>query len=134
MLCEWIKIETIYKCKYCGGTTSKEGVRKNCRALMPSVQPSRPGVAQRASNFVKDATQHVLNGRPKCSPEEIDTRFKICKTNSCGFFQSKNSGGFCVHQSCGCNVNLEPIYLNKLAWADQECPIGKWGKIDKSGV
>ena len=22
--------------------------------------------------------------------------------------------------------------MNKLAWADQECPIGKWGKIGEN--
>lgn len=29
---------------------------------------------------------------------------------------------------CGCNVNRKKVFLNKLAWADQECPLGKWGK------
>jgi glycosyltransferase involved in cell wall biosynthesis len=28
---------------------------------------------------------------------------------------------------CGCNINDQQIYLNKLAWADQKCPISKWG-------
>ncbi len=30
---------------------------------------------------------------------------------------------------CGCNCNNNKKFLNKLAWADQECPIGKWGKV-----
>ena len=29
---------------------------------------------------------------------------------------------------CGCNVNGKKVFLNKLAWADQECPLGKWKK------
>jgi hypothetical protein len=29
---------------------------------------------------------------------------------------------------CGCNVNTKKVFLNKLAWADQECPLGKWKK------
>lgn len=32
---------------------------------------------------------------------------------------------------CGCNVNNKKIFLNKLAWADQECPLGKWKKYTK---
>ena len=30
---------------------------------------------------------------------------------------------------CGCNINTKKKFMNKLAWADQECPIGKWKKI-----
>jgi hypothetical protein len=33
---------------------------------------------------------------------------------------------------CGCNINTKKIFMNKLAWADQECPIGKWGKIGEN--
>lgn len=28
---------------------------------------------------------------------------------------------------CGCNINDQQIYLNKLAWSDQRCPIRRWG-------
>jgi hypothetical protein len=27
---------------------------------------------------------------------------------------------------CGCNINNKKIFMNKLAWADQKCPLGKW--------
>lgn len=27
---------------------------------------------------------------------------------------------------------VQKIFLNKLAWADQECPVGKWNKIERS--
>jgi hypothetical protein len=30
---------------------------------------------------------------------------------------------------CGCNVNNKKIFMNKLAWADQECPDKKWLKV-----
>jgi hypothetical protein len=30
---------------------------------------------------------------------------------------------------CGCAISNKKIFLNKLAWADQECPIGKWKKL-----
>ena len=29
---------------------------------------------------------------------------------------------------CGCNLNNKKEFFNKLAWADQECPAGKWPK------
>ena len=29
---------------------------------------------------------------------------------------------------CGCNLSRKKIFMNKLAWADQECPLSKWGK------
>jgi hypothetical protein len=29
---------------------------------------------------------------------------------------------------CGCNLSKKKVFLNKLAWADQECPLGKWKK------
>jgi hypothetical protein len=32
---------------------------------------------------------------------------------------------------CGCNLNKKQIFMNKLAWADQECPVGKWGSLIK---
>jgi hypothetical protein len=27
---------------------------------------------------------------------------------------------------CGCNISNKSIFLNKLAWADQKCPLNKW--------
>ena len=33
---------------------------------------------------------------------------------------------------CGCNINTKKTFFNKLAWADQKCPIDKWGPINNS--
>lgn len=30
---------------------------------------------------------------------------------------------------CGCSISQKKRFLNKLAWADQECPLNKWNKI-----
>ncbi|HTM54977.1 MAG TPA: hypothetical protein VL175_13170 [Pirellulales bacterium] len=31
---------------------------------------------------------------------------------------------------CGCPANDRlPKFVSKLAWADQECPVGKWPKL-----
>ena len=62
----------------------------------------------------------VYTGMPQASPAEIDRRWAICQ--ACELFD----GSICAHKSCGCNVSNEQKFLNKLAWAEQKCPAGKW--------
>jgi hypothetical protein len=95
-------------------------------------EPQPPPMHKRMINFAKAAANHAAHGHPQCSQQEIEYRFNMCQ--SCEFFKQKDEAGICTHIKCGCNINKKQIYLNKLAWADQECPIGKWGKIDKNGV
>lgn len=59
--------------------------------------------------------------RIKCSQEQIDDRMNICQT--CPFFQDNT----CLQ--CGCALSRDRNYKNKLYFADQACPIGKWGTI-----
>jgi uncharacterized paraquat-inducible protein A len=79
----------------------------------------------RLITFLKSLWFHIWLGFPKSSQKEINERYNICL--SCKDFDSKNSQ--CT--ICGCNINNKKIFLNKLAWADQECPIGKWKKNDR---
>jgi hypothetical protein len=65
---------------------------------------------------------HIYRGLPKTNRIDLLYRYQICK--QCNSFENYT----CLE--CGCNVNDKSIFLNKLAWADQECPLGKWGKID----
>lgn len=83
-----------------------------------------PRLLIRIQTFLKSLWFHIWLGFPKSSQIEIDQRYSICL--SCTDFDSKNSQ--CT--ICGCNINNKRIFLNKLAWADQECPIKKWGKIE----
>jgi len=69
-------------------------------------------------NFIKALYFHIGAGMPKASKELIHTRYKICI--DCDSFH-KNQ---CLQ--CGCNVNNKSIFMNKLAWADQKCPLNKW--------
>jgi hypothetical protein len=71
-------------------------------------------------NFIKSLFWHLYSGSPKSSQELIDNRLSICKT--CDLFDRYNSQ--CLE--CGCNINNKKIFLNKLAWADQRCPLNKW--------
>lgn len=90
--------------------------------------PKVPPLTTRLANFTKAAISHAINGSPTCSQEQIDDRISICRT--CPYFikNAENNGetGICGHMGCGCNINTEVKYLNKLAWRDSDCPIGKW--------
>lgn len=71
-------------------------------------------------NFSKSLIWHVYAGFPKSSQQLIDERFAIC--NACELFDKTNSQ--CLE--CGCNINNKKMFLNKLAWADQKCPLNRW--------
>lgn len=70
--------------------------------------------------FLKSLFWHISRGLPKSSLKIIKTRYKICV--SCSSFDQQHSQ--CIE--CGCNISNKKQFLNKLAWADQECPLGKW--------
>lgn len=61
---------------------------------------------------------------PKSSQDTINYRYSICL--SCESYDKINSQ--CLE--CGCNLSNKKQFLNKLAWADQQCPIGKWARVD----
>lgn len=71
-------------------------------------------------NFTKSLFLHIIRGSPKSSQELIDQRYSVC--TSCDLYDEKSKQ--CLH--CGCNINQEKIFLNKLAWVDQKCPLNKW--------
>lgn len=73
--------------------------------------------------FLKSLWFHIYNGFPKSSQDQINYRYSICL--SCEYYNANNKE--CLQ--CGCNVNNRKIFMNKLAWADQQCPINKWLKI-----
>lgn len=79
---------------------------------------------QKIKTFIKALLFHVWSGFPKANQEQILERFKIC-SQGCDMYNKKDST--CL--LCGCNVNDKKIFMNKLAWADQECPDGKWKSI-----
>lgn len=78
----------------------------------------------RLRTFLKSLFWHIHSGLPKSSQEIINYRYNIC--TSCNSYDEVNSQ--CLE--CGCNLSNKKRFLNKLAWADQQCPIGKWTKVD----
>lgn len=77
----------------------------------------------RLKTFIKSLFWHIQRGLPKSNQSTIDHRYQICI--SCDQFDNKH------HQCtmCGCNINNKKIFLNKLAWADQRCPLNKWSNV-----
>lgn len=74
----------------------------------------------RLQTFAKSLLWHIRLGLPKSTQQQIDQRYAICI--ACEKFDSNNS----LCSICGCNINNKRVFLNKLAWADQHCPINKW--------
>jgi hypothetical protein len=68
--------------------------------------------------FFKALWWHIWRGSPKSTTLEINERYDICQ--HCEMFENDQ----CL--VCGCNVNSKKIFMNKLAWADQKCPLDKW--------
>lgn len=73
--------------------------------------------------FLKSLLWHIYNGFPKSGDTIIQYRYAICL--DCEKYNNKDK----ECNVCGCNINNKNIFLNKLAWADQECPLGKWKKL-----
>lgn len=108
----------------------QNGVYK--RKKRPMARPPRqPGqMVSMPSSKAESWTPHdmgvvgrVAAGMPMCSDEEIIRRHDICRT--CEFLVDD------ACTQCGCPVSRVAGYVSKLSWADQECPVGKWGKVER---
>lgn len=75
------------------------------------------------SVFLKALWFHLGRGMPKANKKQINERWAIC--NDCVFIDRENS----QCGVCGCNISNKKIFMNKLAWADSECPKGFWGQV-----
>ena len=127
MKCQWIPHGNKYKCKNCGFVVPHDGFNKNCSAFKTEIPKEPPNIIQRAVNFTKAATNHVITGLKHCTEEEKQQRFNICKSNKCGLFREHGDGGICAHDDCGCYIRSSGKFMDKLSWADSKCPVGLWG-------
>ena len=75
--------------------------------------------------FLKSLFFHISLGLPKCTKDEILYRYSLCLDCE-KFVKHKSECGV-----CGCSISNKSKFLNKLAWADQECPLNKWHKIER---
>lgn len=83
---------------------------------------SHPSVLKKAINFVAATVKHVAAGAPSASEEEVARRFAICQ--GCEHYDGKACA------KCGCPISAVKGSVSKLSWADQSCPVGKWGPAE----
>lgn len=76
------------------------------------------------SDFMIAYQRWVSAGKPQRNDDGVATLFSVCQ--SCEFFRATgNDQGRCG--KCGCALNLGRN-LNKLRWATEACPAGKWDR------
>lgn len=78
-----------------------------------------PSTLEKAKNFAASAARHVAAGMPMATDDEVARRFAICQ--QCEHFDGKACG------KCGCPIVREKRFVSKLSWANEKCPVGKWG-------
>ena len=132
----------LYVCEFCKTVVNKDNAlaARTCPSLLdryakdpnfPQVRLDKIQIEDKEGNIVQtiegeQAKQWDQNNphqdKKQCSQEQIDNRLAICQT--CEFYQNNS----CL--KCGCTLNRDKNYMNKLLWADQRCPVDKWGPIE----
>lgn len=128
MICEWKKRRGKLHCVNCNQppvNSTNLQYRRMC-GITPTAaakwqSKSKPcttirivQTAKTIARFTIAAMRHLLNGAPTCTQEQIDERLAAC--SACPFFVNRRC------ELCGCCADGEKKFLNKLAWADQQCP------------
>ena len=123
--CDFIKIENnSYECKNCGNIVTiydsygEPPIFPCQNSLKREKEPL--SFAKKVKNFGKSVVNHAIKGFPTCTEEQIIKRHNICM--KCEHMQNNTCS------QCGCPLMRNKMYVSKLAWADEECPVGKWGK------
>ena len=87
----------------------------------PRAPKTGVSMLQKAKNFATSAAKHVAAGMPQATDDEVARRFAICQ--GCEHFDGR------ACKKCGCPVVREKKFLSKLSWANESCPVGKWGPV-----
>lgn len=92
-----------------------ELIHRNCTV------DSMPTMRQKYANYIAARKAWKEAGKPRRTEGQIKEIYEICK--SC----PKLRKDVCTHASCGCHISPNPkAFFNKLAWATEKCPLGKW--------
>ena len=128
VLCVFDKIDSnMFICQNCGYKTSFANLERNCIKL-----DNGPSNFRRLANFAYAAVKHELTGRKTVSDEVLKSRLSICTNCPSNLFKRIDENtGICTHETCGCNIKDYQTYLNKIAWSDQECPVGHWKAVSQ---
>lgn len=124
VFCEFNTVDGLnYECKNCGNriTVYDEYDHPPIIPCQNSLKRDNElNFVEKVKNFGKAVVNHAVKGFPTCSQEQIIKRHNICM--SCEFMKENT----CI--KCGCPLTRNKVYISKLAWADEECPVGKWLK------
>ena len=79
-----------------------------------------------ATRFAQECIKWVAAGRKLRSLEVIKELYHSCCLQCAEYRPKKDNGGSC--QLCGCNINLNKTFMNKLAMSTTNCPASppKW--------
>lgn len=88
-------------------------------AVKNNAYPPHVSLLTKAKNFAAATVNHVASGMHRCTDEQIEERFAICQ--GCEYYVDN------ACSKCGCKIARDKAIISKLAWAEQSCPVGKWG-------
>jgi len=114
-----------------GGATTKTppGAEAPVRSAVQQHVHSMPGLSRRAFNFSHAFRAHLRAGNKNVGLEVIQDRWAKC--NLCPSLVRKDQHtGMCSELACGCYLADDQRMPNKLAWAEQKCPLKKWWAVD----
>lgn len=118
----------------CGNDAAR--IVRQCSGLPTPAdsQPNPPPLAKRAVNVGKALVRRAKQRKTPCTDAQIAERTAICLT--CELFRRDrpdSADGTCTHRACGCPVSPRRRLRNKAAWSSEDCPLGKWPKIEPLG-
>jgi hypothetical protein len=115
----------LFKCEYCGIIVQSKDLKRKylcgVRIHNLSKNPDNKLNIKLTNKETTPAPRQTIQSKNQCSQDNIDKRLSVCKT--CEFYQNNT----CMQ--CGCALSRDRVYMNKLYWPDQSCPIGKWGPV-----
>jgi len=82
-----------------------------------------PGLMRRAVNFAKASIKHGASGFSKV--DDYTRAWRLSRCLSCVEYYDAEKET-CLHPSCGCGIKKHRGIIDKLSWASQQCPIGRW--------
>lgn len=117
------KINGEYVCLVCGHAVTNQNQPHlgECLCSTPHTKQKFFTHVLKVANFAASAAKHLAAGMPKATDEQVAERFAICQ--GCEHFDGK------ACRKCGCPVVRERKFVSKLSWANESCPVGKWGPV-----
>lgn len=126
-ICEFINIgQDLIKCVNCGVILSVVDHNDSypvfpCFGALVDPVKATAIDAQKIKNSASELKPEDADESAMCSEDQILHRYSVC--GACEFFDNNTCS------KCGCLLSRNKIYMSKLAWKNESCPIGLWSKI-----